>query len=311
MRFTRKQGWRGIASTAFATAILSLTAMTPANAQTPSPASAAKGGTTTVGTVTCNWTINIDQADVTTDRSDISIPVKCSGVADSIDIDVSYLDLDQNTVRSESPITYLLTSSATGSTSSRNDSEKWVKVCVQAVKGASSHTTCAQTALAYSPNRSSQWLNGGSGLCMGVAGGSGAVGASVVQFKCLSHKDQGWHLPWKPGTSLRNLSGEEGFITNYGAAKRCLGTLNGATANLTPVILRACKAANTDQIWLPVSAAAWGHPGGWVLENSKAGLGSCLGVRSGSTAGSAPLVVYTCNGHPDQVWYYGPEYSGS
>jgi len=267
-------------------------------------AATTRGDTTTVGTISCPWTINIDSVDNSTKRDYITIPVRCTAPVDSITITVAYLDMDGNTLRTEAASSYAFTASADRSTSSANDNEKWIMACVQATKGASTHKTCERVALYTNINRAAQLINLNSGLCLGIAGGSGGIGAAVVQFTCRSHKDQGWTLPWKVGESLPNPAGTEGFIKNYGATNRCLGTLNGNTDDLTKVISRACNAGNLDEIWLPVSAAPWGYPGGYVLENSKTGLRSCLGVPLGSPFGSVQLVIYPCNGQPDQVQYH-------
>ncbi|WP_331765232.1 RICIN domain-containing protein (plasmid) [Streptomyces sp. NBC_01384] len=327
MGFTRKQGWRGLASAAFAAAVLALTATASANAQSPGVRSAAtgsssvasnsvaastKGGTMTVSTVTCNWTFNLDSVDNPSKRDHISIQVRCTGgFADKITVNVAYLDMNQKTLRTEAASDYLFASSATRSTSSANDNEKWVYACVQATKGASSHETCGMMALAFMPSRATQLVDANSRLCVGIAGGSSNLNAPVVQFKCISHEDQGWYLPWQAGSSVQNLKGTQGFIKNFGARNRCLGTASGMTGDSTKIVSKACNAQNRDEIWLPVSAARWGYPGFYVLENAKAGLGSCLGVPSGSTAGSVQLVLYHCNGHPDQMWGRGPEYTHS
>ncbi|WP_316784923.1 RICIN domain-containing protein [Streptomyces sasae] len=223
MGFTRKQGWRGLASAAFAAAVLALTATAPADTQSPAATASARGGTVAAGTVSCTFSISTDS--VSGVRNNFSIPVTCTGgFADSITVNVSYLDLDQKPVRTENARTYFATARATATTSSANDNEKWIYVCMQAVKG---------------------------------------------------------------------------------------GTAGGAIADSTRIVSRACNTPNRDEMWLPVSAAAWGYPGFYLLENAKAGLGSCLGVPASSRAGSVQLVLYHCNGHLDQMWGRGPEYTGS
>jgi Ricin-type beta-trefoil lectin domain len=167
----------------------------------------------------------------------------------------------------------------------------------------------AAPALAANINYPAQEVNDNSNLCMGIAGGSSANGAAVVQFACELHNDQAWKLPWAPGSSINNLTGWTGLVTNFGAANRCLGTLNGGTSNSTKVVSKACNTANTDEIWTTVNATNFGYAGGWVLENGKTGNQRCLGVPGGSTAGSVQLVIYDCNGHPDQVWWRGYEFT--
>ncbi|MFJ9908106.1 RICIN domain-containing protein [Streptomyces sp. NPDC101152] len=310
MGFTRKQAWRGLASAAFAAAVLALTVTAPADAQSSAATASARGGTAAAGTVSCTFSISTDS--VSGVRNNFSIPVTCTrGLADSITVNVSYLDLDQKPVRTENARTCVATARATATASSWNDNEKWIYVCMQAIKGGKAHESCGTKAIASEPHRANQLVNGNSGLCVGIVGGNGQINASVVQFQCRSHEDQGWYMPWLPGSSVPNLKGELGLIKNFRARNRCLGTAAGATADSTKIVSRVCNAQNRDEMWLPVSAAAWGYPGFYVLENAKAGLGSCLGVPASSRAGSVQLVLYPCNGHLDQMWGRGPEHTGS
>jgi len=66
------------------------------------------------------------------------------------------------------------------------------------------------------------------------------------------------------------------------------------TENATNVTQENCTTANTQQ-WSVTTS------GSYVLLKSRAS-GECLDVNGGSTANSAALITYTCNGGTNQQW---------
>jgi len=136
-------------------------------------------------------------------------------------------------------------------------------------------------------------INQNSGLCMGVSGGSSAIGAAVVQFPCIGHGDQFWSLYPFPGSL-----GTYGLVYNASMNNRCLGLKNSGTGNGTLAVSVLCQSADWAQLWEQVEI-----PGlGYVLVNYKSGR--CLGVP-GSSLLPIQLVLWDCNGHLDQIWYAG------
>ena len=139
-----------------------------------------------------------------------------------------------------------------------------------------------------------QAINQNSGLCMGVSGGSSALGAAVVQFPCLSnpfHGDQFWELP-------PNNIFSYGLVHNASMYNRCLGLKNSGTDEGTRAVSVACQSADWAQLWEQVPI-----PGlGYTLVNYKSGR--CLGVPGGSPW-PIQLVLWNCDGSLNQIWYTG------
>jgi hypothetical protein len=95
----------------------------------------------------------------------------------------------------------------------RHSSRRFAAGIVAAL-AASISLMVANTAPAFADNINypAQEVNDNSNLCMGIAGGSSADGAAVVQFRCVLHPDQAWMLPWLPGSSLNDLRGSTGLV---------------------------------------------------------------------------------------------------
>jgi len=274
---------------------------------TPSfpPPAMARTRTASRPKVVCEWSYSIDRS------LRVTISVTCDGRLDQIAIDLSFLDLEGTSVRSEATRNFTAVASASASTHSSNKEEKQLAVCVSgrimSPGGASLDSSCGVIALPHVAMYPTRLRNSQSALCMGVRAGSGKPGAAVVQSRCTTDADQGWSLAYLAGEGLPYPRGTQGFIANYGANNRCLGTQGGKSDKLTPVVLAACQAANVDQLWLPVKVQV-GTVSGYALHNQKA-KGKCLSVPSDSPRGGGQLAISDCNGHDEQIWYRDVEFT--
>jgi hypothetical protein len=124
----------------------------------------------------------------------------------------------------------------------------------------------ADPALAITTGRGYQWINGKSGLCIGISADCSAKGVPIVQYGRNLHTDQGWDafgLPIYPDSAhpVTSVNKADLFV-NFGANNRRLGTLCGKTENGTKIVSKACNTANTDELRRPVSAYYYGYPAG-------------------------------------------------
>jgi hypothetical protein len=104
-------------------------------------------------------------------------------------------------------------------------------------------------------------------------------------------------LPAKAGSTFT----KSWFSMEYGM---CLGVLGGNITPLQPVVQAPCD-GSANQSWQIQTVQPQGIPGGnWTQIQNSANLGYCLGVYAAETADGSNLVIYPCNGHPDQSWYF-------
>jgi ricin-type beta-trefoil lectin protein len=91
-------------------------------------------------------------------------------------------------------------------------------------------------------------LENAEGKCLGVAGGSTANGAKVVDFTCepTSHKDQFW-----AGFIGQDQLGCDG-TTLMNADGKVIGTASGGVSNGTSLVIWSNQDVCNNQIWLQV-----------------------------------------------------------
>jgi hypothetical protein len=121
-----------------------------------------------------------------------------------------------------------------------------------------------------------------SAKCADVPGQSLLTGVALSQYTCNGGNNQKF---WFKSVG----SGYYELMTRHSSL--CL------TENATGVTQENCATATTQQ-W-SVTAS-----GSYVLLKSRAS-GECLDVNGASTANSAALITYTCNGGTNQQWTRG------
>jgi len=89
---------------------------------------------------------------------------------------------------------------------------------------------------AVGPNTYYRQLINGNGQCLGVQGGSGALGARIVAWTCNGHYDQYWFY-----------DSTFGYALNYNSGM-VLGVSGGSTANGAAVV-QWDRNGNLDQVW--------------------------------------------------------------
>lgn len=137
-------------------------------------------------------------------------------------------------------------------------------------------------------------VNRASGLCLGVS--HGAVDGDAVQAGCVNHPDQ----EWTAGDPFAN-----GFYRIYNGYGQCLGVSAGETRDGAQVVATQCLGGHDDQLWefigtSPQCDAPFYAP----IFNDKA-TGKVIGVAGGSTATSAPIVIWTFQAQPCNNQYWG------
>jgi hypothetical protein len=118
-----------------------------------------------------------------------------------------------------------------------------------------------------------------SGKCADIPSQSLWQGVAAAQYTCNGGTNQKY---WFKSVG----SGYYELMTRHSSL--CL------TENATNVTQENCTTANTQQ-WSVTTS------GSYVLLKSRAS-GECLDVNGGSTANSAALITYTCNGGTNQQW---------
>jgi Ricin-type beta-trefoil lectin domain len=126
-------------------------------------------------------------------------------------------------------------------------------------------------------------VNNDSNRCLGIA----ADGNAGI-WDCTGGADQSWYnanespTGW---TQLVNLNGD------------CLDTADTTASNGVQVVADSCNNTLATQFW-------WGSHGR-IYNLAACSATECfrlLGVRSGSIANGAPVVIWQDNGNPDHNW---------
>lgn len=101
-------------------------------------------------------------------------------------------------------------------------------------------------------------------------------------------------------TSTAQAAVEYYDVLNY-KANRCMSLDNGgSTANGTNIVIYNCNDSQEQTWYLTPSSAS---PGYGYIKNYKAGADKCMSVADGgSTAKGAEIILWTCNGGPEQRW---------
>ncbi|HLX49817.1 MAG TPA: RICIN domain-containing protein [Streptosporangiaceae bacterium] len=136
-------------------------------------------------------------------------------------------------------------------------------------------------------------MNYSSGLCLGVS--HGAVDGDAVQAGCVNHPDQ----EWTEGDAFA-----DGFYRIYNGYGQCLGVSAGETHDGADVVATACLGGHNDQLWRvePNVSPQCDYPYFAPIFNDKA-TGKVIGVANGSTATSAPIVIFEFQGQcNNQYW---------
>lgn len=122
-----------------------------------------------------------------------------------------------------------------------------------------------------------------SAKCADVTGQSLWAGAQIKQYTCNSGTNQKYWF-----TSVG--SGYYQLVTRHSSL--CV------QENASTVTQEACDSSATDQQWSLTTT------GSYVNVRSRA-TGECLDVNGGSSADSAAVITYTCNGGTNQRWTRG------
>lgn len=118
-----------------------------------------------------------------------------------------------------------------------------------------------------------------SGKCADVPSHSAAAGVAITQYTCNGGGNQKWWFK-DVGSGYYQLVGLESGL--------CL------RENATSVTQEACG-SGTNQQWSVTTS------GSYVNVRARA-TGECLDVNGASTANSAAIITYTCNGGQNQQW---------
>ncbi|MET8975117.1 RICIN domain-containing protein [Streptomyces sp. NPDC004539] len=121
-----------------------------------------------------------------------------------------------------------------------------------------------------------------SSKCADVANQSLLTGIAISQYTCNSGNNQKWWFK-DLGTGYYQLIGRQSSL--------CL------QENASNVTQENCGTATTQQWSVTASGSYW-------LVKSRAS-GECLDVNGASTANSAAIITYTCNGATNQQWTRG------
>lgn len=117
-----------------------------------------------------------------------------------------------------------------------------------------------------------QTQNGSPGLCIGVAGGSQAVNAAVVQGPCASgDHSQSW--------AQEAVSGDYGFLINWHSGL-CIDVNSSGR-----LIQATCDTGATHMLWRKYTSGS-----GWEFQNDASG--QVITVPGGYTIGGLQLGVY-------------------
>ncbi|WP_240676882.1 RICIN domain-containing protein [Actinacidiphila soli] len=146
---------------------------------------------------------------------------------------------------------------------------------------AAAAVTPAATATAISSGSTYTVANSNSGKCVDAKAAATANGTAVQQYSCNSTGAQQW----------RFTATNSGYfqIGNANSPAQVWDVTNVSAADSALIQLWTYGGGNNQQ-WLPVAESTGGYH--FVNRNS----GKCLDVPSASTADSAQLQQYTCNG---------------
>jgi hypothetical protein len=140
-------------------------------------------------------------------------------------------------------------------------------------------------------NGGSYIVEDGNGNCLGVKGGSTALGAPVEFGGCNPGPGQAAQ-EWTPlGAVPGDVNGSYQLVNaNDGL---CLGIFTGATAVGSLAVQWTCQASSPNQQWF----------GPWIFGTvTNQGFAQCMGVAGGATSVGAEIVTFACLNHPDQAW---------
>lgn len=143
-------------------------------------------------------------------------------------------------------------------------------------------------------------INYVTGYCLGMQGGSSAVGTLAVVWNCNGNPDQQWHV------KATNAEGFQQFENNSGL---CLGVQGGSTAEGANLVGYTCYGtSHPDQYWASLDSEASGGPScsGYEPFGNYAdatGSGWVVGTQGGTSAEGDHLVQWNwqkaCN---NQYW---------
>jgi hypothetical protein len=85
-------------------------------------------------------------------------------------------------------------------------------------------------------------------------------------------------------------------------ALKCLGVLNGDMTPGTAAVQWTCD-NSSNQSWILQTPGGLTNSFVTTMENS-ADPSKCLGVLGGATTDGSNLVIWGCNGSPDQAWWF-------
>lgn len=125
-------------------------------------------------------------------------------------------------------------------------------------------------------------------LCLDVAGGSTAAGATIQQYPCNGLAAQSWKITRAANGTLALAADVSGM---------CLTVTGGSTAPGAAVVQQPCD-GSAAQAWTlrPVGIGYY--------ELKHTGTTSCLDVAGGSIASGATLQQWTCNDLAPQIWHF-------
>ncbi|MGW8763241.1 RICIN domain-containing protein [Streptomyces sp. NPDC055815] len=141
-------------------------------------------------------------------------------------------------------------------------------------------------------------VNGNSGLCLAVPGGSTAV-VDLNQFGCGPYADHFWHL--RPAGAdgsgrarYRIVNNNSGYCAAVpGASKATAVNVNQYPCGDYPDHLWRVEYQKRDTAGRPL----------YRIVNANSGL--CLAVPGASTRETAPVNQYPCGPYPDHFWRFG------
>lgn len=143
-------------------------------------------------------------------------------------------------------------------------------------------------------------VNYNSQLCIDVPGGTSS-NVTMIQYECQypEQDNQAWDF----------TDTDNGYYEIWNLqTKKCLTVLNASIDQNAPIIQYTCNGGTNAQ-WKPIFQGYWDDDAGrswdwYTLKNRKSGL--CLTVKNESTANSATLLQFTCNGGANSIWtWYG------
>lgn len=117
------------------------------------------------------------------------------------------------------------------------------------------------------------------GKCLGVEGGSGAAGARLIRWDCITVNDQ--FFTFYPDGTVHTANG------------MCIDDKGGMGHQMDQIVQWPCNGGKGQH---------------WTLQNSamrSAFSGFCLDIRGGVYVGNADAILYQCNGGSNQSFHLG------